>query len=262
MSSAGAYGAIAQAGLGAIAGALASKRKPPKYKEIESLFDAEERSFAADQIRDFYSNILKGNYSPMTAAEIHAALGPQVDMAAGDAANARKRVAERSIQAGLGPRTGITEKSMGEVDRAELGANRQSYADFLSRLGLLRPQLQMGAAAGQSQLALADMAHAANERSKQWNARAARASVPGMLEGISGGAAAGLGAGTSNFGFQGASQPITPYSFGTPDWSWQSAGASPPYSGQAGTSPSWNMRDLIQPPSETSFWDLNSLGRA
>ena len=218
MASASPYGAIAAGVLGAAGGYLASKRKPPKYKEVPGLFDEAGRKEYGRQLVEFYKGILAPDYHVLSQEDIDYTLGPTVARTAADAESASKRALERIITMGYGTSSPLAVKSLDEIDMAKLGADRQTYANLMGQAAMMKPGLQQSAAGGLGNLTLADLQHAANERSKQWSAASARASVPGGLEAALGGAASALGGGMfgggggGNAGYSGGSQlGVTPY---------------------------------------------------
>jgi hypothetical protein len=181
-------GAIA----GLIGGLATGGKKVPKYKKVPGLFDEAGRKANAEKLTRFYMSLLSKDYQPMTPEEIRAQLGMQRARTSADAQMGRMRAQERSIGMGLGSRSGVLAKTMDEIDRAELDANRASYYGLLSELGKMRPQLQLSGAGGLGGLTLADLQHASAEQKAAWQASAQRALTPSRLEAALAGGAYGF----------------------------------------------------------------------
>jgi hypothetical protein len=201
------------AGVGLLGGLFGGSKKPPKYDKymVPGLFNPEQRSGNAADLTGYYRNMLQGNQPLMSPEEMRAHLGPQRAQTAADAASARKRTNERGISMGHGPRSGMVEETMGEIDRAELGANRQSYANLLGNLALMRPQLQMQAAGGLGNLTMADLQGSRQEQYNAYQAAAARKAAPSRWESAIGGALSGAGMGSMFGGGGGGGGQAAPY---------------------------------------------------
>ena len=111
---------------------------------------------------------------------------------AGDAAAARERLNERAGALGVGPRSGMYEAGLQQIDLAELGANRGAWNALMAQEANLRLARQQAASQQLQNLLGEDLSQRTNEGHLRYNAQVARSQVPSDLQAALGGAVNGF----------------------------------------------------------------------
>lgn len=195
------WGSMVGMGLGALAGATSSAGY--KGKEFDPMVGKDDRQKYAQGGMSRLEGWASGKQPLAKQANINRLLSGQNKRLDAAGASARARASERAIQRGEGPRSGMLDKRLAEIDRDLIGAKREQAGPLMGQLAMQEPQYRMQAMSQMLPFLQGQEALAFQDHSRMEDLRAGRAAQGSALHRALAGAA-GASGGLSKFGGRGA----------------------------------------------------------
>jgi hypothetical protein len=157
--------------------------KPPKYKKVASLYEGgggknAQGDFMA--LRAFLKDRMAG-VDLLTDDDLRHMLAPVLARTATDAQSARFQAGQHAIATNANPRSGALARIMNDISMNELDANRQAWGAMKAQQAGVRNSNAMQAAGMSGSMLENDQSFRGSEATKEYNAKAARATASSGL---------------------------------------------------------------------------------